>query len=288
MAHTKAKGKKKQTRRRRQTRKQRGGGGDEDNGIKGLAFWLIDNLPKREESSSSTTTDIGLMPYSLTEIRVINEKLLDFLKTKGVKEEELTAIREQFDVVFALPKNQRGGGPDNGGYGPGPNSDALVLYGWMSLSVVMAIYFAVLRRGGRLVLFGQNVHDHFPVIFTALSALIRIANGHPADAHVFTCLAIGSSIANLRIDGRFIVSVYNIRGVLTYLEFLGGAAAPVAQIANIWYRNDLMVKEIPQLHLRYEQLREGLNQLSEGLRERLLELNMFLLAIYVSINILLR
>lgn len=255
---TKRQKKQKKRHTQRRTKKQRGGGG-ENIGIEGLAFWLLDNVPKRTES---TTTDIGLMPYSLTEIRVIIQKLLDFLKSEGVNNEELATIKAQFDTFFALPKTltlQKGGGPDNGVYGPGP------IEGWISLTLLFAFIILILRTQQRLRLFNLYVTDNLPLISSAMSIVVRIAGGEELVANGFTCVAMGSSIASLRFNGTFYAEVINIRDFLTYVGFLGGAAAPIAQVANTWW----IAEQIPPIIVRYNEVREEWG-----------ELNTFLLALY--------
>lgn len=252
--------KNRRTKRQTKTRKQRGGG--EDRGIEGLAFWLLDNVPKRTDTP---TTDIGLMPYSLTEIRVVIQKLVAFLKSEGV---EVTDIQKQFDAFFALPttfspKNQRGGGPDNGEYGPGP------VEGWISLILLFAFIVSILRTQQRLALFNRYITGNLPVISSSMSIVVRIAGGEQLVANGFTCLAIGSSIASLRVNGTFVCRVYDIRDILTYVGFLGGAAAPIAQIANTWWMAEVAGQQIPVMLVRYNEIREELG-----------ELNTFLLALY--------
>jgi len=264
MTRTKAKRRKnRRTKRQTKTRKQRGGG--EDRGIEGLAFWLMDNVPKR---TTSSTTDIGLMPYSLTEIRVVIQKLVAFLKSEGV---EVTDIQKQFDAFFALPttfspKNQRGGGPDNGESGSGPESPT---EGWISLILLFAFIVTVLRTQQRLSLFNRYITGNLPVISSSMSIVVRIAGGEPLVAHGFTCLAIGSSIASLRVNGTFLCRVIEVRDILTYAGFFGGVAAPIAGFANNWWMAEVAGQQIPTIIVRYNELREELG-----------ELNTFLLALY--------
>lgn len=253
--------KKRQTKRqKRRTTKQRGGG--EDRGIEGLAFWLLDNVPKRTDT---TTIDIGLMPYSLTEIRVVVQKLVTFLKSEGV---EVTDIQKQFDAFFALPtlKNQRGGGPDNGEYGPGPEAPT---EGWISLILLFAFIVTVLRTQQRLRLFNRYITGNLPVISTSMSIVVRIAGGEELVANGFTCLAMGSSIASLRVNGTFLCRAIEVRDILTYAGFFGGAVGPIAEFANNWWMTEVAYQQLPIVVAHYGELREGLG-----------ELNTFLLALY--------
>jgi hypothetical protein len=246
--------KNRRTKRQTNTRKQRGGG--EDRGVEGLAFWLMDNVPKR---TTSSTTDIGMMPYSLTEIRVVIQKLVAFLKSEGV---DVTDIQKQFDTLFALPttlKNQRGGGPD-----PEPPIE-----GWISLILLFAFIVTVLRTQQRLSLFNRYITGNLPVISSSMSIVVRIAGGEQLVAHGFTCLAIGSSIASLRINGTFMCRVIEVRDILTYAGFLGGVAAPIAGFANNWWMTEIAYQQIPVILVRYNEFREELG-----------ELNTFLLALY--------
>jgi hypothetical protein len=247
-------------RKNRRTKRQRGGG--EDRGIEGLAFWLLDNVPKRTDT---TTTDIGLMPYSLTEIRVVIQKLVAFLKSEGV---EVTDIQKQFDAFFALPttfspKNQRGGGPDNGEYGHGP------VEGWISLILLFAFIVAILRRQQRLALFNRYITGNLPVISSSMSIVVRIAGGEQLVANGLTCLAMGSSIASLRDNGTFMCRVIEVRDFFTHVGFFGGIAAPIAQIANTWWMAEVAYQQLPVVVVRYNEFREELG-----------ELNTFLLALY--------
>jgi len=249
--------KNRRTKRQTKTRKQRGG---EDRGIEGLAFWLLDNVPKR---TTSSTTDIGMMPYSLTEISVVIQKLVAFLKSEGL---EVTEIQKQFDTLLALPtslKNQRGGGPDNEEYGPGP------VEGWISLIILFAFIVTILRTQQRLALFNRYITGNLPVISSSMSIVVRIAGGEQLVANGFTCLAIGSSIASLRVNGTFMCRVIEVRDILTYAGFLGGVAAPIAEFANNWWMAEVAGQQIPVILVRFNEIREELG-----------ELNTFLLALY--------
>jgi len=242
----------KRNHKKRKTRKQRGGAG---NGVEGFAFWLLDNLPKR---SASSTTDIGLMPYSLTEIREVVRKILIVLETKGIKKEKIGDIERHFDELFALPtKKQSGGGPDNGEYGPGPGPEPLSpLEGWITLILVLSFMVSVLRRYECLEMFNVYVIGNISVISSAVSIVVRITNGEPLIAHGFTCLAMGTALANLHNNGAFVIIVYEIRDLLTYFGFFGGAAEPIALLANRWWMMDLAVQEIPLIRVRINQIRE--------------------------------
>lgn len=253
--------KRQKRRKNRRTKKQRGGG-DEDRGIEGLAFWLLDNVPKRTDT---TITDIGLMPYSLTEIRLVIQKLVAFLKSEGV---EVTDIQKQFDAFFALPtlKNQRGGGPENGSSGPGPEAPT---EGWISLILLFAFIVTVLRTQQRLRLFNRYITGNLPVISSSMSIVVRIAGGEELVANGFTCLAMGSSIASLRVNGTFLCRVIEVRDILTYAGFFGGAAVPIAAFANNWWMTEVAYQQLPAVLVRYNELREEWG-----------ELNTFLLALY--------
>ena len=251
----------KRQKRRRQTRKQRGG--NKDRGVEGLAFWLLDNVPKRTDT---TITDIGLMPYSLTEIRLVIQKLVAFLKSEGV---EVTDIQKQFDAFFALPtqKNQRGGGPDNGSSGPGPEPGPIE--GWISLILLFAFIVTILRTQQRLDLFNRYITGNLPVISSSISTVVRIAGGEELVANGFTCLAMGSSIASLRVNGTFLCRVIEVRDILTYAGFFGGAAVPIAAFANNWWMTEVAYQQLPAVLVRYNELREEWG-----------ESNTFLLALY--------
>ena len=252
---------KRQQRQSIQIKRQKGGNGNK--GIEGLAFWLLDTVPKRTESA---TTDIGMMPYSLTEIRVVIQKLVTFLKSEGV---EVTEIQKQFDTLFALPTHQKGGGPDNGSSGPGPGPEPGPIEGWISLILLFAFIVTVLRSQQRLSLFNRYITGNLPVISSSMSIAVRIACGEPLVAHGFTCLAIGSSIASLRVNGTFLCRVIEVRDILTYAGFLGGVAAPIAEFANNWWMTEVAYQQLPVLVAHYGELREEFR-----------DLNTFLLALY--------
>lgn len=252
--------KKQKRRKNRRTKKQRGGG-NEDRGIEGLAFWLLDNVPTRTDT---TITDIGLMPYSLTEIRLVIQKLVAFLKSEGV---EVTDIQKQFDAFFVLPTTQRGGGPDNASSGPGPEPGPIE--GWISLILLFAFIVAILRTQQRLNLFNRYITGNLPVISSSMSIVVRIAGGEPLVANGFTCLAMGSSIASLRVNGTFLCRAIEVRDILTYAGFFGGAAVPIAAFANNWWMTEVAYQQLPAVLVRYNELREEWG-----------ELNTFLLALY--------